>query len=86
MQAPLHMLGAPLRSLILSPSLAASGFIRSPVTAEPWPGAPGTPEGFTPTLTSRLQISINEIKVVLSCAFIYRTRDFRQTERKVEAR
>lgn len=67
-------------------SLAASGFIRSPVTAEPWPGAPGTPEGFTPTLTSRLQISINEIKVVLFCAFIYPTRDFRRTERKMEAR
>lgn len=49
--APLHMLGALLRSLILSPSLAASGFIRSPVTTEPWPGAPATPEGFTPHAT-----------------------------------
>lgn len=38
-----------------------------------------------PTQPSRLQISINEIKVVLSRAFIYGTRDFRQTERKKEA-
>lgn len=70
-------LGALWRNLSLSPSLTASSFITSPVTAQQWPGAPQIskappppPSPRPPPRSSRPLISLNKIEVILFCTFL----------------